>query len=153
FLVSSHYDYEYPREYERHLPVADRFEGPGRSPHYREKLFNRYRNSLAFLDDEIYNFVESLNPSKNIVVITGDHGESFKEDGVYAHNSKGSDAQTHVPLAIVGPGVPCKTVTGFTRHADVVPTLLHLIAGQPVPLRHSHGKDFLEDGGRDRTVL
>ena len=34
-----------------------------------------------------------------------------------------------------------------------MPTLLHLIAGQPVPLRHSHGKDIPEDGGRDRTVL
>lgn len=153
FLIASHYDYDYPKEYERHLPVVQRNSGEADSKQYRAKLFNRYRNSLAFLDDEISNLIERLDPAKNLIVITGDHGESFMEDGVYTHNSKGSDAQTHVPLAIVGPGVPRATVTGFTRHADLVPTLLHLVAGKPVPLRHSHGKDVVVDGGRDRTVL
>jgi membrane-anchored protein YejM (alkaline phosphatase superfamily) len=153
FLISSHYDYDYPLEYERCLPVVSRNSGEGADGRlYRQKLLNRYRNSLAFLDDEIGNLIDRLDPSKNIIAVTGDHGESFLDDGVYTHNSKGSDAQTHVPLAIVGPGVPQTTITGYTRHADIVPTLLNLAAGQHVPLRHSHGKDILVTRNRDHTV-
>ena len=152
-MISSHFDYDYPKEYERHRPVVERNRSGNDSLPNRSRLLNRYRNSLAFLDDEIANLIAQLDPSRNIIVVTGDHGESFMEDGVFTHNSRGSDAQTHVPLAMVGPGVPRLTVAGFTRHADLVPTLLHLVAGKPVPLRHSHGKDILADGERDRTVL
>src|SRR5262249_20109677 len=146
FLISSHYDYDYPKEYERHLPVVPRNIKENTSRQYREMIFNRYRNSLAFLDDEIANLIARLDPDRNIIVVTGDHGESFLDDGVFWHNSKGSDAQTRVPLVVVGPGVPRMTISSLTSHADIVPTLLHLIACKHVPLRHSHGTDVLADG-------
>src|SRR5207302_8168724 len=92
FLISSHFDYDYPKEYERHRPVVERNRSGNDSLPNRSRLLNRYRNSLAFLDDEIANLIARLDPSRNIIVVTGDHGESFMEDGVFTHNIRGSDA-------------------------------------------------------------
>ncbi len=155
FLMATHYDYDYPPEYERHRPVLRNFSPTdARLRLNREPLFNRYKNSLAFLDDEISHLIGKLAPGRNLILVTGDHGESFWDDGVFLHSSRGSDIQTRVPLALVGPGVPARTVTDFTRHPDILPTLLHALAGQPVPVRGAHGKDVLAPDFRsDRVAL
>jgi hypothetical protein len=84
FLMSSHFEYRYPPQYERHTPVAQskmwetdvQALGEGdRIPHW-----NRYLNSMAFLDDLITDTVEAL-PDDALIVITGDHGESFFDGG------------------------------------------------------------------------
>lgn len=155
FIMSSHHEYRYPKEYERHLPVIEEYSlsDPNLRRH-RERLFNRYRNALGFLDDELMTLLGKLDPQRNLIIVTGDHGESFWDDGRFLHASLGSDAQMHVPLVMVGPGVSRGRVTALTRHMDVLPTVLHALAGRHVPLARTHGHDVLVPGFQnDHLVL
>jgi arylsulfatase A-like enzyme len=152
FLMSTHFPYAYPREYEKFLPVTQDF-ALTRLRANRNQLHNRYRNALLFLDDEISNLIERLDPSRNLIIMTGDHGESFGEDGTLIHTSRGSDVQMQTPLVMVGPNIPQGTVTHFTRHMDVLPTLLHALAGMSVPVEHCHGRDVLAPGFASDSVV
>jgi len=155
FTMSTHYPYRWGKQHGLHQPVIEDWvlTDPDLKTH-REEFLNRYRNALAFMDDEVANFVEKLDLSKNVVVITGDHGESFWEDSRFSHCSRLSDIQTRVPLIIAGPGIPRGCVNEVTRHADVLPTVLHAAAGRQVPLRRTHGRDALAEGFKsDETIL
>jgi hypothetical protein len=159
FLVASHYPYIYPPRYELYRPVPEAgswlFVSPtgAVSPAFREEMLNRYRNSLAFLDDQIAGLLEAIQGTDTVVVVTGDHGESFYEDGTWVHLGPLSEVQTRVPLVIRGPGVPAGTYARASSHVDVLPTLLHAIARGPLPVRHVHGRDLFAGDAADQTLL
>jgi hypothetical protein len=153
YVVSSHYPYEFPPEFQV-------FPEPSRhwqffSPRARIRgLSSRYVNSLLFLEHELMNLFQSIDPERNIVIVTGDHGESLGEDGVFIHASRMSEIQIRVPFVMVGPGVPRKQVSTATTHMDVLPTLLHVLAGRPVPIAHSDGRDLAaESNPPDRVAV
>jgi membrane-anchored protein YejM (alkaline phosphatase superfamily) len=148
FLMSSHFEYQYPPEYERHLPVTrdltwetTRMSVLG--PESREPLLNRYRNTLAFLDDALDQTIRALDPKQNLIIITADHGESFNDDGRFGHGSVFSDVVARVPMAIVGPGIEPAEFDEPTLHVDVLPTVVHALAGHSVSIAHAHGRDLL----------
>jgi len=148
FLMSSHFEYQYPTEYERYLPVTREFTWKTTKmsvlgPESRQPLLNRYHNSLAFLDDELARTIAALDPEQNLIIVTGDHGESFNDDGRFGHGSVFSDVVARVPMALVGPGVEPGEIDELTLHADVLPTVVHAIIGEPVPVAHTHGRDLL----------
>ena len=151
FLMSTHYRYAYPPTHERHLPVVETgvlslqrlLASKDTGARYRQGLRNRYRNSLAYLDDQLGAFLETLELDRNIVMITGDHGESFYEDGSWLHGSRLSDAQLRVPWLVAGPGIPTGIVAGPTSHIDALPTLLHAAAAGPIALQGAQGRDLL----------
>jgi hypothetical protein len=155
FLVSSHYPYICPKEFEKHKPCGEQvsIENVVLNPNLtKEMLVNRYRNSISFLEDELMKLIEALNPERNIIIVTGDHGESMGEDGVLSHNSRASEIQTRVPFIMVGPGVEPRRITISSSHMDVLPTLLHAVAGQTVPIRNCHGRDLLADKVEDTGI-
>ena len=88
--------------------------------------------------------VQSIDPERNLIMITGDHGESLGEDGVAAHGSRMSEIQLRTPFVMVGPGIPAQKVKTATSHTDVLPTLLHGLAGKPVRVAGCQGRDVLE---------
>lgn len=143
FLMSTHFPYRYPSDYERHRPVvpADKMLQATRGQ--REQALNRYRNAAAFLDDELAEFVANLDPDKHVVVLTGDHGESVFDDGTLTHWGRMSEAQLRTPMVLIGPRVPRQTIATATMHADLLPTLLRLVSGRDVHLRSSSGRDLL----------
>ncbi len=148
FLMTTHFPYPFPNEFEHFGPVSHEDDLPSwdqlfRAPLDREKLWNRYRNAALSLEAQLMDFVAALDPARNVIAITGDHGESFGEDGALVHGSRASDAQTRVPLLIVGPGVDPRTVAGPTSHMDVLPTLLHAATGVADPVRGLDGRDLL----------
>ena len=106
FLMSTHFGYHY-REEEAHFhpsmgpPNALELD-PERD---RVGLVNRYRNSAHAIDEKIGSLLEQLDPSRTLVIVTGDHGEALFDDGTIAHSSRISDAQTRVPLVLTGPGI------------------------------------------------
>jgi membrane-anchored protein YejM (alkaline phosphatase superfamily) len=158
FLMSSHFEYQYPPEYERHLPVSHDLTWKTTKmsvlgPDSREPLLNRYRNTLAFLDDELKKTIDALDPEKNVIIVTADHGESFNDDGRFGHGSVFSDVVARVPMAIVGPGIEPAELDELTLHADVLPTVLHAVAGHPVPVAHAHGRDLLAGKPPRQSVL
>ncbi len=174
FLASTHYPYMYPAQYERHLPVKmlspeispvlplkDRQAAPQMDSIFRVDmasgrtgLLNRYKNAVGFLDDRIADLIESIDLTRTVVIVTGDHGESLWDDGTLAHSSLPSEIETRVPFFMVGAGVPVRSVAVPTSHVDVLPTLLHVLAGSPVPVRGLHGRDLTDAGFTgDHVVL
>ncbi len=158
FLISSHFEYRYPKKYERHLPVIDNVhfsvtQMSSLGADARVPLTNRYHNSLAFLDDLVGDAIARLDPKKNVIVLTGDHGESLFDDGRIGHGYSFADVIAQTPMAIVGPGVPERRDGDPTLHADVLPTLAHLVAGKHVELPECAGRDLLQPGPPRTSLL
>lgn len=136
YLMSTHYSYDSPPDYQKRFAVAGTAE-PG------DLLRRRYAASLRYLDDQLAQFLEQLDPAENIVVIAGDHGESIYEDGFLTHGSRLSDIQSRTPCVIRGPGIPREQVKLTTAHVDVLPTVLHALSGRPQSDAWFHGRDLL----------
>jgi hypothetical protein len=144
YLVSSHYRYPFPPEFDiyKESPYTWQFLHPKRQ---MQNHLNRYANAALFLEDEVLKLANSIDPKRNLILITGDHGESMGEDGVFTHGSRMSEIQMRVPFAMVGPGVQPRKIAGATTHADVLPTLLHALAGKSVNIDNCQGRDLIEE--------
>ncbi|MBI4966386.1 MAG: sulfatase-like hydrolase/transferase [Desulfomonile tiedjei] len=144
YLLSSHYRYAFPPEFDILKESASfwHFVNPRQQI---QNHMNRYSNALMFLQHELMKLFQSIDPQRNIVMITGDHGESMGEDGVFTHGSRMSEVQLRVPFAMVGPGIEPRTISTATAHTDVLPTLLHGLAGTEVPIRSCQGRDLIEE--------
>ena len=68
----------------------------------------------------------------SIVFITSDHGEGFLEHGTRDHSNKPYADNSHVPLVVLAPGAPARSVPEPTGHIDIAPTAL-AFAGLPLP--------------------
>lgn len=94
-------------------------------------IYKRYLNSVHHLDSQIVRVVEHLQQRKlmdnTLIVITGDHGEEFMDNGRWGHNSTFVDAQLRVPLVLWVPGRDAKQVDLRTSHVDLLPTLMPLL--------------------------
>lgn len=120
-----------------------------------ELLRERYRESLRFVDLKVGRLLTALRQSglldSTIVAVTGDHGESFFDDGTLGHGSVLSEAQLRVPLLIRVPNKEPSDLSGISSHVDVLPTLMGE-AGIDAPI------DAFSDGvnlftGAGRTAL
>ena len=151
YLVSSHYPYSFPPEFElfKNPTAVAEFLDPSSQI---QKHLNRYSNAVLFLENEVMKTINSLDAAKNMVIVTGDHGESMGEDGVFTHGSRMSEVQMRVPMMMVGPGISPHSISTATTHADVLPTLLHVLAGKTVAVNNSHGRDLLADSHPDDEV-
>lgn len=163
FPASTHFDYQYPPEYARHAPALESrgihtgafvtLSGVFPLEDFRRGLLNRYRNALGFVDDLVADLVTGLDPARHLVVLTGDHGQSFFEDGAWTMGGPLSDAQTRVPMVLRGPGIPAATTHRATSHVDLLPTLVHALAGGPVTVPGAHGRNLLGEPIPDQVLL
>ncbi len=80
-----------------------------------------------------------------LVVLTSDHGEEFLEHGGLLHGGTLFEESLHVPLIVVGPGIPARRVKNSASLLDVVPTILG-IAGVSAP-GGVEGRDLLAGDG------
>jgi membrane-anchored protein YejM (alkaline phosphatase superfamily) len=146
-LMSSHFEYQYPPEFEIDRPVSDtawhvtkvRALGPDAEVPHR----NRYRNCIRFIDDVVGRSIDRLDPERNLVLFTGDHGESINDDGHFTHGYTFAEIVTRTPFAMVGPNVKSGRLNQVTSHADVLPTVLHVLQGAPQSIQHIQGRDWL----------
>jgi hypothetical protein len=81
---------------------------------------------------------------KRILLVTGDHGESFGEDGLYLHSSALTQVQLQTPLMLYVPGRPSRRMHEPTCHTDILPTLMHAIDGLIDEPRFLHGRSLLD---------
>jgi len=144
YLLSSHYRYPFPPEFEVFKESASFWHFVNPRAQIQNHL-NRYSNSLLFLQHELMKLFQSIDLKRNLIMITGDHGESMGEDGVFTHGSRMSEVQMRVPFAMVGPGIEPRTISTATSHTDVLPTLLHALAERNVPIRSCQGRDLLAE--------
>ena len=89
YLYSTHANYHSYAEDRVFLPAADdRFLIPYTQT-ARPEVWNRYKNSARSID----RLLAAVMRPDRIVVVTGDHGESFLEDGVCGHGARISKYQ------------------------------------------------------------
>jgi membrane-anchored protein YejM (alkaline phosphatase superfamily) len=152
FYVSPHHNYLYPPEHERFGPVV-----PPTFSHrdlslsrHRVELFNRYKNSVHFVDALIGEVLTTLRQAgleeNTAVIVTGDHGESFFEDGRFTHASGFADVQVRVPLMMRLPGLAPRVLDEVTSHVDVFPTLFSHMGVNLKPEDYSDGRSMLDGG-------
>jgi uncharacterized protein len=137
FLDATHHDYSWPREMSRFFPFEEKINYimAAISKKGLEKIKNRYRNALYFIDDQFGKFLKALEDAPGgkdaVVVLTGDHGEEFYEHGNLFHASGLSEPQMHVPLYYrFGQNETWHTDCKMTCHMDIFPTLFHYLIGE-----------------------
>ncbi len=136
-LNTAHYPYKWD---ERWTPPYSDYEMnplfPVRpSPEEVERVRRRYWNAVAWNDHLIGKFINHLKETgrydSSMIILTGDHGEEFKEHGSWFHCSALNEQQTRVPILIkwpkeMGRGPALKSAS----HLDLVPSILEA-AGYP----------------------
>jgi glucan phosphoethanolaminetransferase (alkaline phosphatase superfamily) len=136
FLDSTHFDYSWPDEKNpRFTPILDQVN------HLKiacslediEKIKNRYRNSIHYVDSLFGKTVGTLKKLKQwkdaVIVMTGDHGEEFYEHGHIFHATALSDAQTRVPLYYKFGEKRVTEKRLMTSHVDVFPSIFDYLIG------------------------
>ncbi|MDP6409366.1 MAG: sulfatase-like hydrolase/transferase [Planctomycetota bacterium] len=118
------------------------------APDLVERVFNRYRNAVHHADGVARGILDVLRAhgvlEDTLVVITGDHGEEFQENGFWGHTSNFSHEQLAVPMLLAGPGVEPGVECRATAHADLPATLLELLGADPAEREHwSQGGNLL----------
>ena len=156
-LDSTHYGYHWPEDFE--LPYKE-FYDQSTVPAFPDEeeidlIKKRYYNSLGWVDFQIGEFVAQLKKQgryeNSLIIITGDHGEEFYENGSWFHSSSLLPAQTQVPLFIKWPKGVGAPEHPSASHLDLVPTLSHFLS---VPLASNHpGISLLDPPVGERTQI
>ncbi|MDP6538107.1 MAG: sulfatase-like hydrolase/transferase [Planctomycetota bacterium] len=105
------------------------------APELVERVFNRYRNAVRHADGVAGGILAALREAgaldDTLVVVTGDHGEEFQENGFWGHTSNFGREQLAVPMLLSGPGIEPGVERRPTVHADLPATLLELLGADP----------------------
>ena len=99
-----------------------------------ELLRQLYRAEIVSLDEKLLKWLSHIMKISDLsdlcIVITADHGEEFYDHGGHDHTSKLYDELIHVPLLIMGPGLPeGKVFEGPVSLMDIPPTLVSMALG------------------------
>jgi len=139
FLDSTHFDYSYPEPgYTKFLPTSASlsFFKAYPSSDDLEKIKNRYRNSIYYLDSLFKNFINTLKKNNlydsSVIVFTGDHGEEFMEHGHMFHCSELNKEQTNVPIFYkFGNDLQRPfNKTSMTSHLEIFPSIFDYLFGE-----------------------
>lgn len=117
---------------------------------------NRYMASITRSDEAIGYVIDHLVARKlddsTVVIVIGDHGESFGERGRWTHNVDVFDEQVRIPLAIFHPSIagPIKldVVGGLV---DLPSTILDITRTGVVP--GGHGRSMFDPVRYPRTFF
>ncbi|MFN0729030.1 DUF3413 domain-containing protein [Polaribacter gochangensis] len=145
--------YEYPEDYK--LPFKPSLEVVNYldlDDDYDPTLFfNRYRNSVHFIDNEIGKIIEKLKSENllesTIIVITGDHGQEFNDNkkGYWQHGGNYSKYQIKVPMILFDASKEPKKYDKLSLHYDIVPTLMSNYLGVKSPMNtYSFGQNLFD---------
>lgn len=112
--------------------------------------FNRYKNAVHYTDSLVGEVLSKLKDSGHledtVVLITGDHGEEFNDNGkgFWGHNGNFSPVQVQVPLVVHWPGKESQQASArLTSHYDLSSTLLTRVLGCRNPAaEYSIGSDL-----------
>ena len=123
YLYSTHAMYSSFVDDRLFQPAADdRFAYPY-TAQMRSRVWNRYKNSARSVD----RLLSALFQKDRVILVTGDHGESFLEDATIGHGIRISEYQNMTPAILHAPGEKPRIIKAPTMHADLLPTLLSAI--------------------------
>lgn len=139
FFDSTHLDYDFPPDFEIDRPVLrpdfSNFVGTDRLAAHKEEVKNRYRNAVRWVDHLLGELLAAQDPNTWIVV-AGDHGEEFWEEGLLGHSGpRFIRSRVEVPLIFCAPAsidISGAPPHDRTSHVDVMATLFDA-AGVRIP--------------------
>ena len=162
FLDSPHFGYSWPKEKKPlFLPIDEQINywQVACNREDLERIKNRYRNALNYVDDLFDSFKKTLMKNEmwddSVVVFAGDHGEEFNENGCMFHASGLSLPQLQIPLYIKLGRDSLKEQLDVTRRAsqmDVFPTLFHYLKGKDVLGACFQGQSLFGPGKKPYVV-
>jgi len=96
------------------------------------EMKSRYLTALRETDDQIHGLVALLDRlglrDKTLIVVTGDHGEAFKQHGTLGHGNDLYEESVHVPLFMIAPQLaPARRFDRLTGHIDIPPTIADVL--------------------------
>ena len=92
----------------------------------------------------------------SVVLVTGDHGQEFNENGknYWGHAANYTKYQIQVPLLVYYPGVEARVYNHRTTHYDIAPTLLQRAMGvSNPPSDYSMGRALHDSTSRGWHVV
>lgn len=97
----------------------------------------RYLAALREADGQIGRLADFLEAEgladKTLLVVTGDHGESFGDHGQFGHGGSLFESAVRVPLILINPRLsPQRAFERPVSHIDLAPTLADVL-GWPIP--------------------
>lgn len=137
--LSTHHTYKTPKNF----PKVKRASGE----------LDEYLNATRYLDTMLEELFAGLEKGGHLedtlVILVGDHGEGFGEHGRHQHDSVIYEEGVHIPMMLLGEGVPKGRLGGLRHAIDIVPTVLDwlgtpLISGLP-------GKSLLSTPGHEQV--
>ncbi len=114
---------------------------------------NPYFGELAYVDYQLGRLVRHLKQQgiyeKTLIVVTGDHGESFKEHGENTHGFFCYGATTHVPLILSQPiyGTAGQRFSHRVASTDLFPSTLKILG-----LKSESTNGFQLDSRNEREI-
>ena len=91
-----------------------------------------YDREVHFADSQLARLLETVGPD-TLVVVVGDHGESFGEGGVwFDHGADLLDHSLRVPMVLAGPGIEAGRRTELTELGEL-PALIEGALGPGLP--------------------
>ena len=166
YVAPPPYDHRFGRIPDTAMRRAVNFEYRGGVPKpllaERDQVIAAYDNCLAFLDDQVGQFLQFLarspERSNTIVIITSDHGEAFGEHAAYGHGINLYREALHVPLIFFGPGIPAGLrVNHIVRSREIFQTIIDLVSGEHLRFNRSSFRRFwtpgFKPGPSDDTAL
>jgi arylsulfatase A-like enzyme len=114
------------------------------SPDDRNRMVEAYDAEIRFLDDQLGVLFRSLEAwgllDRTLVVITGDHGESFGEHFDLGHGNNVYETEVRIPLIMRYPGQQAgRRVNRIVHLVDIFPTLLEALGIEPPPGQQGDG--------------
>jgi hypothetical protein len=115
-----------------------------------QRVVNRYWNSVAWVDSQLEQFCKFLKAQgrydESIIIVTGDHGEEFQEQGSWFHCSSLRPEQVAVPILIKWPvSMGRGEVRKDVNHIDVMPTLMHALGMPPETYQQLAGRNLWDE--------
>lgn len=99
---------------------------------FRSAHESSYDGEIAYMDAQVKRVVDWLEANqlteRTLMVLVGDHGESFGEHGEFGHTIFMYDTNLHVPMLMVHPSLPRgRRIADVVEVVDVFPTVLELL--------------------------
>jgi membrane-anchored protein YejM (alkaline phosphatase superfamily) len=152
FYYTTHADYEHPDTHAVFKPeIKGRvdYSDEALRGSDRQKLVNRYKNAIHFVDSELERLVTGIQKTgawdNTILIITGDHGEEFFEENSFGHNSNLNEYQIKVPFLMHIPGKGNMDIGKLTSHTDVMQTVIGEIFGSAIEEMPFQGRNILSN--------
>jgi membrane-anchored protein YejM (alkaline phosphatase superfamily) len=120
YLYGTHAIYHSYVEDQVFAPAADERLPYPYSESMRDQVWNRYKNAARTVD----RFIGSVMREDLAMLVVGDHGEAFLEDGTIGHGIRISRQQNMTPAVLATPDTLKRAIHAPTGHIDLLPTLL-----------------------------